>query len=423
MKLKVIAIPHLSPFLNVGNSEKISMKNGKTTRFNDSNQFWFYALGTHLMDQFASELAFEIWQPDTNIHKVITRKYDNGLVYKLMPATVNKIFTLTGTKSRLFSKEIVDSIDTEIKTNKNLVLFFRGTREYLLNKIVNRYYGRVPFVGMFSIQISDQLIIDQFCTHPFKEIYHYFFGLRLYKKFLIKVKNIVPSTQNDLKANPFFNKLNVYYREDIASWGIDYDFWKRIEKTEGVKEKYGIKKDEKVLLISSRIVEEKQVKEMIEALGSFRNKKFHLLMTGSVKKNQYVNHVVALIQSLLPGKVTMTGYITDEELREIYCISDLMLSFSISEGGPFSIFQAYLMEVPVIQSSVGTASEIALQYNVSKLVDPLKSEEFKNALEGYFGGNVPKTLKRKVAVNYFNWQKIAKYYLDVFNTLTCETIA
>lgn len=415
MKLKVIAIPHLTPAMNVGISDKISLENGKVTRFNDSNQFWFYALGSYLMDHFEKELEFEIWQPDTNVYETITRKYENGLVYKLMPAAVDKEFTLTGIKNRLFSREILDSIETEINRNQNLVLFFRGTSEYMLNKIVNRYYGRVPFVGMFSIQISNELIIDQFWTNPLQEIYHYFFGLRPYKRFLKKVKNIVPSTQNDLKANPFFEKLNIFYREDFASWGIDTEFWKRVENTEGVKEKHGIKKEEKIILISSRLVEEKQVKEMIEVLGNFRNEKFHLIITGSIKKNQYVDHLVALAQSLLPGKVTMTGYITDEELREIYSITDLMLSYSISEGGPFSIFQAYLMEVPVIQSSVGIAGEIALQYNVSKLVSPFNPEELKIALEEYFSGNIPKTLGRSTAVNYFSWKMIAKYYFGAFN--------
>lgn len=414
MKLKVIAIPHLTPAMNIGISDKISLENGKVTRFNDSNQFWFYALGSQLMNRYASELAFEIWQPDTNIQEIITKEYDNGLVYKLMPAAVNKEFTLSGTKNRLFSQLIVDSIETEINKTKNLVLFFRGTREYLLNKIVNRYYGRVPFVGMFSIQISNELIIDQFRTKPFHEIYHYFFGLWPYKRFLEKVKNIVPSTQNDLRANPFFKKLNIFYREDFASWGINAEFWKRIENTEGVKEKYGIKQDDKVVLISSRIVEEKQVKEMIAALGNFRNEKFHLIITGSIKKNQYVNKVVALTQNLLPEKVTMTGYITDEELREIYSISDLMLSYSISEGGPFSIFQAYLMEVPIIQSSVGTAGEIALQYNASKLVSADKPEELKGALADYFAGIIPRTLERSIAVNYFSWNRISKYYFELF---------
>jgi glycosyltransferase involved in cell wall biosynthesis len=413
-KLKVIAIPHLVPSMNVGNSEIISITESKFTRFNDSNQFWFYSLGNHLMNQFEAELDFEIWQPDTNVHETLIRKYDNGLVYKLIPATFEKEFTLTETKKRLFSHIILNSIESEIIKNKNIVLFFRGTREHLLNKIVNRYYGRVPFVGMFSIQIIDQFKIDHFWTNPFHEIYYYFFGFRPYKKFLKKVNNIVPSTQNDLKSNPFFKKLNVFYRDDFASWGINTDFWIRIENTTNFKKRYGIKKDEKVILISSRIVEEKQVIEMIEALGNFKNENFHLIITGNLSKNKYVDQVVSLTQSLLPGKVTMTGYISDGELREVYSISDLMLSYSISEGGPFSIFQAYLMEVPVIQSSVGIAGEMALLYQISKLVDPFEPSELKNALVEYFAGIVPKPLERSIAENFFRWNRIAEYYLNIF---------
>jgi glycosyltransferase involved in cell wall biosynthesis len=157
------------------------------------------------------------------------------------------------------------------------------------------------------------------------------------------------------------------------------------------------------------------MKEIIQVLAKFKSEKFHLFITGSINKNHYVNEVIELTQKMLPGKVSMTGYVTNEELREIYSISDLMLSYSISEGGPFSIFQAYLMEVPVIQSSVGIASEMALQYKVSRLVDPFHHIELEKAISDYFLGVIPSTLERGIAENYFSWNRIAKYYFEIFS--------
>lgn len=414
MKIKVIAIPHLEPMMNVGNSEKITLTDGKSTRFNDSNQFWFYALGSYLMDQYSSELDFEIWQPDTQIAETITKKYRNGLVYKLIPGSYKNKYTLTGIKKRLFSQKILDAIETEIINQQKLVLFFRGTREFILERIVSRYYKKVPFVAMFSVQINNLLIIEQFYKNPLIEGYYYLFGLLPYKRFLRKVENFVPSTQDDIRSNPFFKKLNVFYRENLSSWGIDTDFWKRRNNSAEFKEKYNIKKDDRVLLISSRIVEEKQVKEMISALGNFSDYHFKLFVTGNISNNLYVNETVELAKNLLKEKVVFTGYVSDEELRDLYTITDLMLSYSISEGGPFSIFQAYLMEIPVIQSSVGIASEMARKFNVSSLADPFNNQELIAVLQQYFAGNIPKTLDRRIAVNYFNWTKVTSYYLEVF---------
>jgi len=419
MKIKVIAIVHFAPKSNINDTEAIDLGNGEFTRFYDSFQLWFYALGYNLLERYSKEMQFEIWEPDDKITEILIKKNDNGLVYKLFPGNYENVYTLTGIKKRLNSELILDSLEGEIINNEELILFFRGTKEYINNKIVNRYSGKVSFVGMFSVDVSRHFKIDQFFKYPFGITYYYFQSLLPYKKYLKKVKNIVPSTQNDIRDIPFFRKLNVFYRDYCSAWGIDIEFWNRNNNLNrsAIRKKYALNDKEKVLLISSRIVSEKQVKEMILALSNFKNEKFQLIVTGRIVDSHYSKEVLELVNNLLPDKVIFTGYVTDDSLREIYFIADLMLSFSISEGGPFSIFQAYLMEVPVIQSSVGIAGEMALQYNISRLVDPNSQDEFSDALSDYFNGKTPKILEHKIAKNYFNWSNVAKYYHDVFQTV------
>ena len=421
MKIKVIAIVHFAPKSNGKDPEAIDLGNGKFTRFYDSFQLWFYALGYNLMERYSKDLVFEIWEPDDKITEILTKKSDNNLVYKLFPGNIENVSKLTGIKKQLNSKLIFDSLENELKNNPNLVLFFRGTNEYILNKIVKKYFNKAPFVGMFSVNVSGQFIVRQFFRqHPFKMAYYYFNSLLPFKKHLIKVQNIVPSTQNDIKAIPFFKKLNIYYREHCSAWGIDVDFWSRNHNLDQslIKEKFTIKPGEKVFLISSRIVQEKQVKEMLIALSKFEKENFRVIITGRNDGSKYSNEVKKIIDTYLSEKIIFTGYVTDEVLREIYFITDVMLSFSKSEGGPFSIFQAYLMEVPVIQSSVGIAGEIALQYSISRLVSPNSTDEFSGALSDFFKGKIPTILEREIAEKYFTWNSVAEYYFNVFQSVS-----
>jgi len=417
MKKKIISIVHFSPNLTFSNSEVIKLDDRKFTRFNDSLQFWFFALGTKFMDKYSDEFDYEIWQPDININKKITKRYKNGIIYTLFPAVHKSVFENYRIRKRLYSSTLIQEIENQISQNNELLLLFRGTKEYLTNFIVNRFYKKISFVGHFTILISHNLNTKRLGNNILKVNYFKYRIVQPYKKFLKKVHNLVPATQNDIHSNHFFNDLNVYYRENCSSLGMDTNLWKSSPNKNIIKEKFGLDKSEKVFLISSRIVKEKQIKEIIVALSSFKAHPFRLFITGSTAKNKYFEEVNDLAHKLLDGKVRFTGFVSDEELRDLFKIADLFLSFSVQEGGPQTIYQAYLMEIPVIQSAVGIAGEVAQRYNISRLVDPKSIIELKEAFSDYFDGKIPQILDRETAVQYFGWSHIIDYWYQVFSTV------
>ncbi len=417
MKIKIIIIVHYSPYLSVGCTEKIKLTAGKLTAFNDTPQFWFFILGKQLMDIYSDEFNVEIWQPDINIKKVLKKEYNNGLVYYLFPAKLVNELTLTGIKKRLFSKELVNSIKSEYTKGNNLILHFRGTQEYMTRYIINKYYDKIPLLGQFTINVTQRFKEIKKIKNPLKYLYFQYNQIILYKRLLNKIKNIAPGTQNDLRNNEFFKNLNIFYRGNFNNFGYDINIWKpnntNVDKT---KLKYKIKSNEKVILLSSRLVKEKQVKEIIEILMNIKNP-FCCIITGSTN-SAYAKELKDLSHKIIHNRVIFTEFVDDSELIELYNIADLFISYSKQEAGPGSVIQTYLMGVPVIQSSVGIANEIAQKYKISRVVDPENKEELKEAIEDFFNGNIPKILDRKVVESLFSWENIIKYYHNIYIDLT-----
>jgi len=417
MKIKVILLMHFPPKLDLTNSGFIELPNGEKTCFNNDKQNWFFALGNQMMNRYADKLDVEIWQPEPKTKEIILRKYNNGLIHRLFPACYINKLTITGTKKKLFSDKILSELKKE-STSKNIVLHFRATREYFTSKIVNIFDRKIIYLGQFSINITNRFNVNDYSL--FKKYYVMFRVIIPYKKFLLNVNNIIPGTQKDLKAEPFFNKLNIFYRDNCANFGLDVDFWDKDKvNVQKVKKNMGLD-NYKILLVSSRLVKEKRIVEIINAISKIKTKiKYKLIITGSFN-TIYGEKIKNISDVLIPNRVIFTGFVSEIKLRDLFAISDLFISNSILEAGPFSVYIAYLMEVPVLQTKVGIGYEFGDEQHISFLISSEQNrneKELQASLEKYFNGELPKNINRNSAINYFNWDTISQYYFDVYNSL------
>lgn len=423
MKIKIIILVHFPPKLNFTNAGKIKLPNGEETCFNNDNQYWFFTLGNQMMNRYSTKLIVEIWQPEPKTKEILVKSFNNGLVYKLFPAEYCNEFTITGIKKRLFSKRIMKELEKEC-TNKNTILHFRATTEYLTSKIVKTFYKKIILLGQFSINITNHFQINNHAL--IKKYYLLYRDLKPYKRFLLKVNNIIPGTQNDLRSELFFNRLNVFYRDNCANLGLDTEFWssKKIN-IQRIKDRLGFDNNTKLLLLSSRLVKEKKIDTIIIALSKATIKMpYKLIITGS-NDSYYGQKIKLLADNLLPNKVIFTGFLAENELRNYYAIADLLISNSLMEAGPFSVYQALLMGLPVIQTRVGIGAEVATKFKVTSIISPnheTNERELLDNINDYFRGIIPKTMNMIDAKKYFGWDTIAKYYLNVYTSLVSSKI-
>ena len=179
------------------------------------------------------------------------------------------------------------------------------------------------------------------------------------KKFICVSKYIKNVTSNYLKMDK--NKFVVLRN------CINYElFSKQISESEKnkLKNKYGIKNDEKILLFTGRIVPEKGVMELLKALEKVKYDKYKLLIIGSAlnelkTKTTYQSEIERTVKNL-QDKVIFTGFVKYDEIHKFYSIADIAVLPSIwDDPAPLTIIEALVSGLPIITTNSGGIPEYA----------------------------------------------------------------
>jgi len=193
---------------------------------------------------------------------------------------------------------------------------------------------------------------------------------------------------NDI--NPKSKKVKLLYN------GVDNDKFVGIINILNERKKYGLNIDDVVFLYTGRLVKEKGIEELIRAFNKINNKKFKLLVTGSIgygktTKNKFTKKLQQLSEN--NKNIIYTGYIDYSDIHKLYMISDCGIVPSIWEE-PFAltVIEHLSSGHPVIITESGAMPElITNQCSIIVKKDEDKIvEELINAIY-----NIEKMIKEK----------------------------
>lgn len=183
--------------------------------------------------------------------------------------------------------------------------------------------------------------------------------------------NIIQKTSKIIcVSNYIANQLKKYLNIPTEKFvvlrnAIDEEKFKkeyRTDEIKKIKEKYGINKDDKVLLFTGRIVPEKGVLELISAIEKVKNSKYKLIIVGSSlnqldAKTKY-EELVEKKYEKIKEKIVFTGFIKYEEIGIIYKIADLAIIPSIwNDPAPLTIIESLVCGLPIITTESGGIPE------------------------------------------------------------------
>ncbi len=186
---------------------------------------------------------------------------------------------------------------------------------------------------------------------------------------------------------------------------------------------YFAKPEEKIIFFVGRMVHEKGVQVLIEALPIIREayNDCKLVIVGGGNKD----HLIRRVNELgLNDRVYFTGYIDDETLVKLYSVIDVAVYPSLYE--PFGIvaLEAMAARVPVVVTDVGGLREV-VDHGVAGLTawsdnpDSLAwgiSQMLKNP---YTAKMMVENAYRKVT-DVFNWTHIAEQTAEVYGRVWSE---
>lgn len=207
---------------------------------------------------------------------------------------------------------------------------------------------------------------------------------------------------------------------DTEKFSITID---EIEKQK-IKKKYNINDDDKILLFTGRIVKEKGIKELLEALSKVQIKNLKLLVVGSSLNNinvktKYEIEIEELVKKINKN-VIFTGFVEYKEIYKLYAIADIAVLPSIwDDPAPLTIIESMAAGLPIITTNSGGIPEYAkngcavilkrdenMIYNLKNaIIDLLNHKEKRKKMS-----EISKENTETLTLNnyYFNFLKIIK---------------
>ena len=147
-----------------------------------------------------------------------------------------------------------------------------------------------------------------------------------------------------------------------------------------LREKFGIARDEKVVLAVGRLSREKGHADLIESIGLLRTAepdlKFKLLIVGDGPEQ--ANLTRAASERKLESHLVFVGHVSD--VAPFYAIADVLALPSHSEGSPNVLLEAMAAGLPIVATSVGGVPEIATNEQDALLVTSRDPSAFAAAL-------------------------------------------
>jgi len=354
-----------------------------------------------------------------------------------LTAKGNKVIVVTSNTYSLADVEVVE-----------------GIKIYRL-PCVNLLDGRFPIVKMSRkfLNINKKLYDENidFVIVNTRFYIHSLYGVRFSKKINVKGIIIEHGTDHFTVNNPFLDKLGHLYEHIITGlikvyeaplYGVSTacnNWLKHFKiKAEGVlhnavnlkeiskitenppthyRSKYNIKETDIVICFSGRLIKEKGITKLFEALNILKKSEnsVYLFVAGDGNLMEYLKEIV----SFAPTNIILLGQIDFPHIISLYNQSDIFcLPTDFAEGFPTTVIEAAACNCYCITTTRGGSMELIMDDSYGKIIHDNTPENIAEAIKNAITNNsyrlaaAEKAHKR--AIENFNWEVVTEKVVEVF---------
>lgn len=180
-------------------------------------------------------------------------------------------------------------------------------------------------------------------------------------KKVLGVSNYINKTLVDFLGGIKKDKLRILKNcVDTERFNINFEQ----QNIYNMKNKYGIKDDEKIIVFTGRLNKEKGVKELLEAFKKIQYKKVKLMIVGSYffdsKMSSDFENELKNIANEIKERIVFTGFVQYSEISLIYAMADIAVIPSIwDDPAPLTVIESMASGLPLITTYSGGIPEYA----------------------------------------------------------------
>ena len=311
----------------------------------------------------------------------------------------------------IIHKDIAKELDVEIIGNFTGCLWEQVDLPVYLSKIGNPILlsmrNTAPLFYKKNIIVLHDLIFmknKNWFSKKFRYLY-WICALILYKNAL-KIVTVSEFSKRDI-VNAFEINPNKIL---IASNAVSKGFRKYRD------ESFENKRGDFILSVASLLSPRKNIESVIKAFNRVENKRLKLVIVGTEVEN--FSDMFVLDEAKKNEKIIITGYITDEELSELYKNAKLLVFPSFYEGFGMPPLEAMYFGCPVIASNLTSLPEICK--DAAFYVNPYNIDDIASAMEKILNNKdlrnslIAKGYKRQAE---FSWEKSAKHLMKAMKNI------
>ncbi len=196
-----------------------------------------------------------------------------------------------------------------------------------------------------------------------------------------------------------------------------------LEETETLKEQYGIKGDDFVVGFCGRLVKDKGVVELVNALpqlqGKHPEKPIKLFVIGQFEQRDALPKDVS--RTILESKsIVLSGSIPYRDIQKYYTLMNVLVLPSHRDGLGLAPLEAQAMQVPAVVSKITGCRETVVEHETGEYVD-LNSDSICEKLELFLDNEYAEKQGKKgreFVVKSFDTGIVSHNMLNYLNRLT-----
>ncbi len=272
----------------------------------------------------------------------------------------------------------------------------------------------LPLIFTYHCRYEDYI---HYIPLPFKELVRRYV-ISHAKKFANQCDQVIaPSSQ----IKSILQQRGVSVPIEVLSTGIN---WKKFQQgnREAIREKYGIKKEEVLLLNIGRIEKEKNISFLFNSaveLLKFNNK-IKLMMVGDGSEKEQLKRKAQ--REKLDERIIFSNLVAQKDIADYYAAGDVFIHASLSETQGITINEAMAAGLPIVAvraSGVEDSVESGYSGILTENNQKVFIEEIKKIIKDESQRKILSRNARKTARNFdyiTKAQKMEKVYQNLINS-------